>query len=185
MSVERENAVINNQINLRTNFRFSQTSDLFDPYTISKVEILDSDGATVLQTITGANIIKDSTGQYHVVADAIATAKTIYDRWYFTPAPGATAITKTNTCIIWETAAEVGTVTPASDDASLLAAVKQAIAAKLAGGAVQSYTINGRSLQHFSLNELWDLRRKLEDAIAAANGENFGGRNYVSFRNPD
>ncbi|MBI5050531.1 MAG: hypothetical protein HZC11_06630 [Nitrospirae bacterium] len=94
MSVERENAVINNQIILRNNFRFSQTSDLFDPYAVSKVEILDSDGSGVLQTFTGIEIIKDSTGKYHVVAAAITIAKTIYDKWYFTPAPGAVEITK-------------------------------------------------------------------------------------------
>jgi hypothetical protein len=180
--VERENAVINNQIILRTNFRFSQTSDLFDPYAISKVEILDSDGSTVLQTITGANIIKDSTGQYHVVAAVIVAPKTIYDRWYFTPAAGATAITKTNTCIVWETAVAAGTVTPASDDASLLAAVKQAIANKLSGGAVQSYTIGGRSLQHCTLKELWELRKQLEKKISDAAGK---GRTYAKFINAD
>jgi len=111
MAVERENAVINNQIILRNYFRFSQTGDYFDPYQISKVEILDSDGSTVIETITGANIIKDSTGKYHIVASAITTAKTIYDKWYFTPAQGATEITKTNTCVVWETAAGAGGLT--------------------------------------------------------------------------
>lgn len=111
MSVERENAVINNQIILRTNFRFSQTGDYFDPYAISKVEILDSDGETVLETITSNDIIKDATGKYHVIASAISTAKTIYDKWYFTPAAGATAITKTNTCVVWKTAAGEGGLT--------------------------------------------------------------------------
>ncbi len=180
--VERENAVINNQIILRNNFRFAQTSDLFDPSAISKVEILDSDGSTVLQTITGANIIKDSTGKYHVVAAAITTAKTIYDKWYFTPATGATEITRTNTCIVWETAAAAGEVTLATDNASLLAAVNQAIAARLNGGAVQSYTIAGRNLQYYSLNDLWELRRKLERLISAKAGE---GRNFAKFVNPD
>jgi hypothetical protein len=108
MSVERENAVVDNTIILRNNFRYSQTQDLFDPSAISKVEILDSDGGTVIETITGANIIKDSTGKYHVVASAVATAKTIYDKWSFTPAVGATAITKTNTCIVWAFTAEPG-----------------------------------------------------------------------------
>jgi len=104
MSVERENAVVNNTIILRNKFQFAQTADYFDPSAIAKVEILDSNGTTILETITGANIVKDSTGQYHVVATAIATAKTIYDKWYFTPATGAVAITKTNTCVIWSMA---------------------------------------------------------------------------------
>jgi len=101
MGVERESAVINNQITLRNNFRYSQTNELFDPYAISKVEILDTDGSTVIQTITGASIVKDSTGKYHVVASAITTAKTIYDKWYFTPVSGAVEITRTNTCVVW------------------------------------------------------------------------------------
>jgi len=111
MSVERESAVINNQIILRNNFRFAQTGDYFDPYAISKVEVLDSDGATVIETITGASIINDSTGKYHIVATAVTSAKTIYDKWYFTPSAGATEITKTNTCVVWETAAGAGGLT--------------------------------------------------------------------------
>lgn len=177
--VERENAVINNQIILRTNFRFSQTADLFDPYAISKVEILDSDGTTVLQTITGAGIIHDSTGKYHVVANAITTAKTIYDRWYFTPAVGATEITRTNDCVVWETAAEAGLPELATDVASLLAAVNTAIAAILDGGAVQSYTIGNRNLQRMSLGDLLKFRDQLRTEIAASHTS--GGRTYAKF----
>lgn len=114
MSVERENAVVDNSIILRTTFKYSQTNDFFDPDAISKVEILDSDGVTVLQTIVDPDIIQDATGKYHVVADAIDTPKTIYDKWYFTPAPGADEITKTNTCIVWATVAGAG-VTPGLD----------------------------------------------------------------------
>lgn len=106
MAVERENAVINEQIILRQNFRFARTGDLFDPDDISKVEILDSDGTTVLETITGAEIVKDATGKYHVVASAISTPKTIYDKWYFTPAPGASEITDTETCVVWKATTE-------------------------------------------------------------------------------
>lgn len=180
--VERENAVINNQIALRMNFRYMGTSDLFNPYAISKVEILDSDGVTVLETITGANIIHDATGKYHVVAAAIATAKTISDKWYFTESPGSSEITQTLTCIIWQTAAAAGVAAPATDNASLLTAVNQAIAANLAGGAVQSYTIGGRNLQKSTLKELMDLRHELENAIAAAAG---GGRTLAKFVKAD
>ena len=109
MSVEREVAVVNNTIILRTNFKYSQTGDYFTPAAISKVEILDSNGTTVIETLTGASIVNDATGQYHVVATAIATAKTIYDKWYFTPSSGATEITKTNTCIVWAVETETST----------------------------------------------------------------------------
>jgi len=109
MAVEREVAVINDEITLRNNFRYGQTNDLFNPYAISKVDILDSDGSTVIETFTGSQITHDSTGKYHVVATAITTAKTIYDRWTFTPSVGATAITKTNTCVVWTVIGEAGT----------------------------------------------------------------------------
>ncbi len=181
MSVERENAVVNNSINLRNNFKYSQTNDYFDPFAISKVEILDSDGVTVLQTITGASIIKDAVGRYYVVASVISTPKTIYDKWYFTPAIGATAITKTNTCVVWATAAEAGTETLSTDNASLLTAVNNAIAARLNGGAVDSYTIGGRDLKYIPLADLFKMRDNLRREIAAGAG---GARNYISFRRP-
>jgi hypothetical protein len=181
MSVERENAVINNQIILRNNFRFSQTSDLFDPYNISKVEILDSDGATVLQTFAGAEIIKDSTGKYHVVAGAITTAKTIYDKWYFSPSPGAIEITKTNTCVVWEAAAGAGEPEFETDPEALLAVVNNAIAARLSGGAVAAYSINGRNIQYISLSELRQMRQELQAQVSAAKGN---ARTFVSFKNP-
>lgn len=109
--VERAQAVIENDINLRCNFQYQTTGDFFDPYNISKIEIIDSDGVTVLQTIVGANIIRDFAGKYHVVATAIANAKTIYDKWYFTPVFGAIEITKTNTCIVWGMAQDVSQFT--------------------------------------------------------------------------
>jgi len=109
MSVERESAVINNTIILRIKFQYSSTSDYFDPYAMPKVEILDSNGTTVIETIVGAGIVKDATGQYHVVAAAITTAKTIYDKWYFTPNSTADAITKTNSCVVWQTISSGGT----------------------------------------------------------------------------
>lgn len=181
MSVERENAVVNNSITLRNNFKYSQTNDYFDPYAISKVEILDSDGETVLETITGAAIVKDATGRYYVVASAISTPKTIYDKWYFTPATGAAEITKTNTCVVWATAAETGTETLSTDNASLLDAVNNAIAARLSGGAVDSYRIGDRDLKYIPLPDLFNMRDSLRREIAAGNG---GARNYGSFRRP-
>lgn len=101
MSRERENAIVDDTIILRIKFQYSQTGDYFDPYDISQVVILDSDGTTVLETITGASIIHDSLGNYHVLAAAVADPKTIYDKWYFTPAEGNDEITKTNPCIVW------------------------------------------------------------------------------------
>ena len=60
----------------------------------------------------------------------------------------------------------------------MLDAVNTAIQAILTGGGVQSYSISGRNLQKYSLTELYDLRTKLEKAIAASNGT---GRTYIKF----
>lgn len=60
--------------------------------------------------------------------------------------------------------------------------VRKAINAKLAGGAVQSYSISGRQLQNYSIDELWRLEENLVKRSAAETG---GGRNYAKFVNPD
>lgn len=100
--VERASAVVDEQIILRMKFQYG-TGDYFDPYEISKVEILDDDQTTVIETITGDDIIRDSEGNYHVVASAIATPKNAaYDKWYFTHPSGATEQTKRNTFVVYE-----------------------------------------------------------------------------------
>ena len=88
MGVRRTDAVINQQLDLRLYFRYDDTGELFDPSAISKVEILDTDGTTVLETITA--ITKISIGYYKVVTSATWNTKErlIYDKWYFTPAAG-------------------------------------------------------------------------------------------------
>jgi len=85
MSVERENAVVGEQLILRSEFIFDRTGVVFDPDSITSVTILDSDGSTILQTLTGADIIKDSVGNYHAttLASWNTTAKTTTDKWIF------------------------------------------------------------------------------------------------------
>ncbi len=65
--------------------------------------------------------------------------------------------------------------------AGMLAAVNTAIAANLAGGAVQSYTIAGRDIERMPLMELYELKLKLERSIAATSGT---GRNLIKFVRP-
>lgn len=60
--------------------------------------------------------------------------------------------------------------------------VETAINNILAGGAVQSYSINGRNLQRFSLQELMNLRDQLKKEIAAARTE--PTRAFGSFSRP-
>ena len=64
----------------------------------------------------------------------------------------------------------------------MLAAVNQAIAANLAGGAVQSYSIGGRNIQKATLAELWKMRDDLTRLIGAQKG---GGRTYTKFTRAD
>jgi len=64
----------------------------------------------------------------------------------------------------------------------LLSKVNTAINNRLNGGAVQAYSIGGRNIQYATLNELFELRKNLEAAIAIENG---GARNYVTFTDPD
>ena len=64
----------------------------------------------------------------------------------------------------------------------LIELIDKAIATRLRGGAVQSYSIGGRNLQYMTLSELRNLRVDLGKQIAAQNG---GGRNYAKFVNPD
>lgn len=74
---------------------------------------------------------------------------------------------------------EVTTVTAST----LLAAVEQAIAAHLNGGAVQSYSIGGRNLQKTSLVDLYKMRAQLKEEVAR--GTTVTGRNYIKFVSPD
>ncbi len=65
---------------------------------------------------------------------------------------------------------------------ALIDLIDKAIATRLRGGAVQSYSIGGRNLQYMTITELRNLRTDLSKQIAAQNG---GGRNYAKFVDPD
>jgi hypothetical protein len=86
MSVNRNNASINQELLLKFDFIFDRTTALFDPDSIDSVEILDSDRSTVLETITSANVTKISTGQYSVTTSSSwnTTSRNVYDRWNIT-----------------------------------------------------------------------------------------------------
>lgn len=76
---------------------------------------------------------------------------------------------------------------PVGDDetpttAELVVLIDKAIAMRLRGGAVQSYSIGGRNLQYMTIAELRSLRADLNKEVAAQKG---GGRNYAKFVDPD
>lgn len=71
------------------------------------------------------------------------------------------------------------TVTPTdTTPAGIVALIDGAIADILAGRAVQSYTIGGRNLQHYSLGELKNLRAEYQKLLSSSRGRS---TNYVSF----
>jgi hypothetical protein len=63
-------------------------------------------------------------------------------------------------------------------DQQILDAVREAIHAKLVGGAIQSYSIGGRNIQHMSLESLQKLEKDFQNRIAASSGS---GRTYAKF----
>lgn len=79
---------------------------------------------------------------------------------------------------------QVATVTASDTTASgLLAKVNSAIEAILDGKAVQSYTINGRSLARYPLGELMRMRARLQNEVASALSGG-GARTYAEFAEP-
>ncbi len=69
---------------------------------------------------------------------------------------------------------------PAPTKQEMLEAVENAITARMTGGAVQSYSISGRNIQYYSLDELRRLRDQLRQEIAAGKS----GTTYARFDNP-
>jgi hypothetical protein len=60
----------------------------------------------------------------------------------------------------------------------LLTTLRTAINARLAGGMIQSYSINGRNIQYLPLAELLALEKSLVLRAGLSQG---GARNYVGF----
>lgn len=66
--------------------------------------------------------------------------------------------------------------------AQMLDQVNAAISARLKGGAVASYSINGRNIQYMTMPDLLALKRDLVKQLAAEKG---GARNYAKFTPAD
>lgn len=83
MATTRTAALVGTDIILQAEFRQPVTGKLFDPTSISSVRILDTDGVTILQTITGSNIVRVQTGIYEVVGKAVNydVAGVYFDQW--------------------------------------------------------------------------------------------------------
>jgi len=90
MAVSRSAAYINQDIILQAEFRQPVTLALFDPATVEQVEIIDTDGVTVLQTFAAGAITHVSQGLYRVIGSAACyDAPGVYfDRWTARIDPG-------------------------------------------------------------------------------------------------
>ncbi len=109
IAVPRNSAVVLRPILLTIEFRDDHTGELFDPYAVRQVQILESNGVTVIETITA--IVKIGIGKYRIQASAVATPKTILDRWYITADQGEPERTHTQDTVVNNQAA-LGITTP-------------------------------------------------------------------------
>jgi hypothetical protein len=69
----------------------------------------------------------------------------------------------------------------ATDPQDILDAIDTAILAKLNGGAISSYSIDGKNLTHMSLKDLRETRSEYAALVSAQKG---GSLNYASFKDP-
>ncbi len=83
MGTRRRNATKGNPLDLRVFFRYDSSGNLFEPYEIVKVEILDSDYSTILETITTTTW--RSKGYYGInTSDSWnTTVRLAHDKWYY------------------------------------------------------------------------------------------------------
>lgn len=85
-ALPRGSAVVLRPILLTMEFRYDKTGELFDPHEVRQVDILENDGATVIESI--ASITRIGLGRYRIQASAVSSPKTILDKWYFTAESG-------------------------------------------------------------------------------------------------
>jgi len=71
---------------IEVEFRRPVSGALIDPNAVSQLEILDTDGSTVLETIASGSITKVSTGRYKATASGatLDAAGAYYHRWTYT-----------------------------------------------------------------------------------------------------
>lgn len=96
MPVSRANAVTGEQLTLTITFREDGTGNLFDPYSVEQVDILQADGQTVIETIGSGSITKTSLGVYEITTvNPIASAGLVLDRWMYRLEDGGAIRTST------------------------------------------------------------------------------------------
>lgn len=113
MATSRANATTDQDALLKQQFIHPATRVPIDPDTVRLVELIDTDGATVLETydaiVGGDNpdIANPVVGTYQVTAAAadLDAAGTYYDKWYYTIDPGDDEVSHTNSFVVADPAA--------------------------------------------------------------------------------
>ena len=105
MAQERGNAQKDTDVTLKLYCR--NAGALADPYEVRQVELLDTDGSTVLKTYSSSDITNESTGVYSILVsgtylDAIGI---YYDKWYLTESASESEKTVTQDFYVSETVA--------------------------------------------------------------------------------
>lgn len=121
MSVRRDAAVINQELDLRAWFRNDTSGVVFDPVNFTKVEILDTDAVTVLETIAPGDITFLAIGNYQIITSAAwnTSSRLVYDRWYFRRIAGGiiyTTLLNTNILSTTTPSEKYSTVTQLRDN---------------------------------------------------------------------
>ena len=114
MATSRSNATVGQDALLKQGFIHPATMVPMDPFKVRLVQILDTDGLTVLLTfddiVGGANpdIANPGVGTYQGTATAaiLDVAGTYYDKWFYTIDPGDAESSHTNSFVVSNPAAE-------------------------------------------------------------------------------
>jgi len=116
MAKRRNEAVINEQLDLRMYFRRDDSGTLYDPYEITKVEIVDAETREIQETIT--SITKLSEGDYQVITSSgwNTSARSVNDIWYTREVSGGPVYTSESSCVISDDTPEPSTGLPTADD---------------------------------------------------------------------
>jgi len=105
MPLTRDTAEVDNDLTLTATFRKPLSGAVFNPSSVTMVEILDTDADDVLQTIQAASISNPSTGVYSVnsLAANYDVGGTYYDRWTYKETADDPVATTTLSTVVKDT----------------------------------------------------------------------------------
>lgn len=93
MSVSRDSAVINQVLDLRTNWTMDN-GQAFDPFEIRRVQIVRARTGEIVLTLGAAQVERIVEGEYQVLVGPFTEPETLLDRWTLTPFEGQAEIVR-------------------------------------------------------------------------------------------